>query len=1859
MHCIGWLIQKGVVVTDLENGRLGGVEVGEGWAGLGTAGGSVFSITAAHEDPILRFHPSCLCFIPVAPKHHTFYVSVDTHLLVLPDIKLPEHLKQDAPFADQLKLYPIWQAFGKSKLFVSLFFAGVMATLSHSESRRSYSWWWDSHLPKNSKWLQENLADIDAKVKAMIKLIDEEADSFARRAEMYYKKRPELMKLVEEFYRAYRALAERYDHAMGELRHAHKTMAEAFPNQAQFMLSDDSSCVESHTPGVPSAIYSESESEHAEKADSDVQTLRKALAKIQSDKDAIFLQYQKSMEKLSEMERDLNRAQKDAGGLDERASKAEIETKVLKEALTQLKSEKDAGQVQYNQCLESIAKLETMLSLAQMGAKEFDERASKAEIEAKILRQELGQLEAQKDAGLLRYKQSLEKISALEAKTTLAEENSRMLNEQLGRAEAEIKALRKNLAELNEEKESLSVRYHQCLEKIFKMENEILRARENSEKLSRDIEEGAEKLKTAEDHCDMLERSNQSLRLEAENLLQKIAMKDQALLEKHGEIERLQTLMKEEHSHFLEIESTLQTLQKVHSKSQQEQGTLVMELKRGLQLLKDLELSKPGFKDEMQESVEENMILNELTFSSTRSLFRRQQMEISKLKEIKEKLEREFVVNAEENNALQQEAHQIKNDIQHLNNRYHAMLEQLQTLGLDPKCFAACVKHLQNENSNLKEVCKAERNEKEALREKSKDMDELLIENAFMEFSLSSLNDELDGLKATVKNFKESCHVLQEEKSTVVDEKAALLSQLQIVTESMQKLLEKNATLEKSLSDSKIELEGLKTKSSDLEEFCKLLNDEKCNLLNERSILVSQLENVEAKLSNLERMFTKLEEKYADSEKDKESTCNQVQELRASILVQKEKHANHKHLSEVRLTNLENIFHALQEELRLGKIEFEKEVDKAVNAQVEMFILQSCTEDLEEKNLALLSECEKHVEASKFFNKVISELETENFVQLMEEEFLLHEIRKLKMAIHQVCGALQIDPYSGQDEGTKQEEIPILHILDNIEGLKISCVKTQEEKQQLLRQHRSERERMESEKKIMEQEFENMRENNATLQKEKIELLEKNRQLRTEVANGEERVDASKFKLAALHSELMDLQRTNQVFQEENRRMLEEKNLLLRSVMDLKGAQSVAEDENSIILQEVLALSNLNLVYEILVTEKVIEQKALSEHLSSNLSRLNSDLNQELAVLRTKFEVKEAENVYLNASTEKIDKELQEIKKANCRLSHQVKDSENLLKKKDEELLEMVKRLKDSETLNEEFCRYIEELKMDQEESRLNRVNLDRKILDQSENCMNQKKEIEHLHKENRSLQSVMRSLLQEVEQHKAREQALSSELLDKTNESQLWEAEAAAFYLELQISSISEELLKSKVDELTGVCKRLDDESAGKGLVIEQMIERVSLLEKEIRGLKGQLSSYTPTITSLKEGFASLEHTYFLWTKTFFAVGNGGKKDVATETCLQENSYQSIRGNESILMPDAVEDLLNIQTRIRAVDKLMMEELERRVKQENLTANVEAEAVSEMTEHSNSDVATYPEIDNRKVVMKIKKDNSTRGHNAWRTKSQKRLIMIDIPLDHYKDDPDYNKYCKRELGRSNDHMLELCETDQHDVTEENKLDPASIEDVITWHESEKCQNYSSELEREKELGVDKLELWKTRKETSEDGKRRILEKLASDSQKLAILKMTLQDLKKKPETKKKSNKINEIEYETVKRHIEDVEEAVMQQIGIHDQLAKDFEQCTSSSSDTNTKQLEKQGVHMHRKKLSELARRGSEQIGRLQFEVQNIQYILLKLADMKNSKCKNRISRPTTGVLLKDFIRIGKKSSKRRRKGCACGCSKPSTNED
>lgn len=74
------------------------------------------------------------------------------------------------------------------------------------------AWWFDSHnLARPSPWLNSTLSELDDKTKQMLKLIDQDADSFAQRAEMYYKKRPVLVDMLGDLYRTHRSLAEQYD----------------------------------------------------------------------------------------------------------------------------------------------------------------------------------------------------------------------------------------------------------------------------------------------------------------------------------------------------------------------------------------------------------------------------------------------------------------------------------------------------------------------------------------------------------------------------------------------------------------------------------------------------------------------------------------------------------------------------------------------------------------------------------------------------------------------------------------------------------------------------------------------------------------------------------------------------------------------------------------------------------------------------------------------------------------------------------------------------------------------------------------------------------------------------------------------------------------------------------------------------------------------------------------------------------------------------------------------------------------------------------------------------------------------------------------------------------------------------------------------------------------------------------------------------------------------------------------------------------------------------------------------------------------------------------------------------------------
>ncbi|GLU08909.1 hypothetical protein SLE2022_257930 [Rubroshorea leprosula] len=1834
-----------------------------------------------------------------------------------------------------------------------------MATSLHSEGRRRYSWWWDSHIsPKNSKWLQDNLTDMDTKVKAMIKLIEEDADSFARRAEMYYKKRPELMKLVEEFYRAYRALAERYNHATVELRHAHRAMAEAFPNQVPFVLADDSPSgssgneVEPHTPEMPhplravfdlddsedtnlgmsnkgvkqlhemctpgvqpqksncekgmmkkglnvgEAEYSEQspqdgflqlsseilnlktqflfESNRAGKAESEVQSLKEILADAQAEKEAVSQQYEQSLKKLSSLEKELNEAQKNAGSLGERTSNAEIEIKILKEALTKLEAERDAALLKYNHCLERISTLESTISQAREDAEGLNERAYKAEIEAKNLKLEIFRLEADKEAVLLQYKHCLEIITVLENKISLAEETARMLNEKSERAESEVKALKDTLAKLKEEKDAVALLYDQCLDRIAKMESEFFLAQEEAKQLKSEIMEGAAKLRSVEEQRVLLEKSNEFLQREADHLVQKITVKDCELSEKQKELEKLQSVLQGEQSRFIHVETTLQTLQKLHSESQVEQQELTLELQNRLQMLKELEMCNQSLEENIQQVKGENQSLNELNHSSTTSI-KNLQDEIYGLKEMKEKLEKEVSRQMDRSNALQQEVYKLKEEIEVLNSAYQALIEQLQTLGLNPECLASSVKELQNEIFKIKEECNRQKGEKEILSEKLKEMDSLSEKNAVLRSSVSELSGKLEGSRELVQELQKSCQSLQGDKSTLVSEKAALLSQLQIMTENMQKLMEKNTLLDNSLFGANVELEGLRAKSKNLEEFCQLLKNEKSNLLNERSSLISLLENVEERLSNLEKRFIRLEEKYLDMEKEKESTLSKVEELRGSLSLEQQERACYVQSSESRLAFLENHVNLLQEESRSRKREYEEELDKAVNAQVESFILQKFIKDLEEKNLSLLIECQKHVDTSKLSEKLIRELESENLEQQIEAEFLLDEIARLRVGIYQVYRSLQCDPVMGQQDLIEPVQILLPHILDNVENLRCSLARNKEENQQLLvensvlltflAQLKLESTELESVRSDLRQDLMIMKEKNAVLQKEKHELLEMNQELMFEVSEGKLQEEVLSAELETQCKQLVNMQGSFLALQEQNSKQLEENRLLLKKFMDLKEEMDNLEEENIAALEEVVALSSRSLVFESFSAEKENEIKALSEELSS-LDLFNSDLKEKVERLGEKLEKKEAENLQLNEIIANLQKELHAAKDLNHQLNYEIVLGKDFLKQKSMELLEAEQKLKAADNLNAEYCRALERLKTECEESKLIRKNLEEQILQQSKDSCEQKREIECLLEVNEDLGSEAGLLCRKLEDQRIREENLNLELQGKSTEVELWEVEAASFYFDFQASAICEVLLENKVHELTGVCKTLEDETVAKSAEIGQMKERVHFLESEVGGLKAQLSAYVPVIALLKENIASIEHNVHL-QKRLFIAGNKTEKDGARTDEIHDMRSKELEEHESTVVTIGISDLQAVQSRLEAVEKALVEEMDKLAQQESNNNRMKLDSpTSEPVLKSRS--ASYKE-DVKKEKMKV---NDKVGGNLKSKKTKLEIsefrngmLTKDIPLDQVSDCSPYGRR-KRTNSRSNEQMLELWESAEQDssinltVDDMLKQAPVSAEKVPSrrhrYKDAEKkiIDPYSG-LQVEKELGIDKVEVSTSNKQPRQGAKgRKVLERLASDGQKLTSLQTTVRELKKKVEMNKRSQKAYGLEYEEVKEQLQEVEEAIMELVNINDQLTKDVGE-SPSSLDGNSTELGEAG-NSYRKRVIDQAQKGSEKIGRLQFEVQTIEYVLLKLEGERKSKKKTRFPMVKTGVLLRDFIYNGK-HSRRRKKGCFCGCGRPSTSGD
>ncbi|QCE06487.1 Protein Networked NET [Vigna unguiculata] len=1786
---------------------------------------------------------------------------------------------------------------------------------------------------------------MDAKVKQMIKLIEEDADSFARRAEMYYKKRPELMKMVEEFYRAYRALAERYDHATGVIRHAHRTMSEAFPNQVPMMLTDDLPTVsppdtEPHTPemrhssrsfldsdepqkeasahfhvikknggysGEPDSSLNKtglkqlndlyipgeqenltqfaernarrglnffetqesselnngsnntrshisSESERVTKAETEILALKKAIAKLEEEKEAGLLQYQQCLEKLSNLQLELSSAQENSKRLDERTSKAEAEVQALKETQIKLQAESEDSLLQYQECLEKIAKLEENISSAQTEAGELNERANRAENETESLKQDLARVEAEKETIIVQYKHCSETLSKLEERLDEAEENARRTKEHATVAENEIGALKLQVTKLNEEKEEAALRYQQCLEIISGLEYKLSCAEEEVRRLNSKIDDEVEKLQSSEKKCLLLETSNHNLQSELQSLAQRMGSQSEELNEKQKELSRLWGCMQEERLRFIEAETAFQTLQQLHSQSQEELRSLAAELHSKVDTLGNVESRKQALEDEIHRVSEENKILNEVKISSSLSI-KNLQDEILNLRETIKKLEQEVELRIDERNALQQEIYCLKEELNDLNKKHEAMMEEVRSTDLDPQCFGPSVKKLQDENLKLKETCEADKGEKEALLAKLETMEKILEKNTVLENSLSDLNAELDSVRGKVNVLEETCQCLLVEKSNLAAEKATLFSQLQSTTEKLERLSEKSNLLENSLFDVNAELEGLRMKSRVLEDTCQSLDHEKSSIFQEKETLVSQMNITHQTLKDLEKLHSELESKHLELKGERESALKKVEELLVSLYSEREEHSRVLKLNEDELAEKELQIHILQEDNNCKKKDYEEELDRTIHAQIEIFILQQCIDDLEKKNFSILVECQRLLEASKMSDRMISKLETENVQKQVDVNSLSEKIKILRVGLIQVLKTLDYNSGHFCEDMLEEDQMLLNQIYEKLQERQKSFDTIFNEGQKLaiensilitfLEQLKLKVENLVTQRDDLDEQFSIQSQRFLALQIEVQKILEKNQELKLTISKGEERMEVMTAEIGNLQKKLSDMEKNHNNLQEDSHKILEEKKSLMRSFLDLGEAKSNLEEEMCFMIHETIAQSNISLIYENIIFEKLLELKELGEDLDKHCSA-NNDLKERLKVMVGKLENEEMENSHLRESFIKSNVELHLVQSINDELSCQIRDEREMLNQKENELLEAAEMFHVLHAEKTELQRMVEDLKIKYDEARVTLEEQANQILKLSSDKDRQDEEVICLCEVNQKLESEIRHLRQELGETKLRENKLSYEVLEGRNEIEQWETQASTLFAELQISAVNGTLFEGKVSELADACENLEHRNYSKDMESEHLKERVSKLEIENGRLSGQLAAYGPAVSALNDSITALEMQTLAHAKPDDCEETKAKVLVGNE--FTEDGQQADQ-DKTVMAPEALPGFQDMQRRINAI-AMVVKQLNESFKLKNQTREIQ-ELKSGNTRHGeNIQASKHVTQDQGKTPV-----------------TEIEVLPKDIMLDQISECSSYGISRRREILEADDQMLGLWETEDKDgaVGKQVEKTQRMASEVGGNHQrgttKEPKNKYPSKDSLvEKELSVDKLEISRRLTLPRDEGNQtKILERLDSDAQKLTNLQITVQDLMKKVEVNEKNTKGKGVEFDGVKGQLEASQETITKLFDTNKKLMKNVEEGTLSSVGKSAGESNESGS-VSRRRVSDQARRESEKIGQLHLEVQRLQFLLLKLGDGKESKEKTKSSDRSPRVLLRDYLYGGTRSNNQKKKKLPfCSCVRPPTKGD
>lgn len=615
-----------------------------------------------------------------------------------------------------------------------------MEETSPTNMRRKYSWWWNSHIcPKNSKWLQENLTDMDSKIKMMIRIIEEDAESFAKRAEMYYRRRPELMALLEELYRAYRALAERYDHAAGELRQAHRKIAEVFPEQVLVDLDDD-------LPAETASI--ETEMDNPDMAPYFLSFINASDSKKQAKDNQDNERLQKELESLSEENKDLKSR---ISSLLEQTNKAELEVVCLKEALAQQNAEKEAVVLQ---CQQSTARLQNLKS------------------EILHTQEKFNRLKEEMQSGF-------QPFTTADERSVLLEKANQEMNLELNKLKHMLKQKHEELNEKQAELEKLNIsteeEHLKCMQAEMaqlSLEKQLILAQDKMRLLALEKQIEVSKAKDTETEKVMLEKELEKIQKESTSLNDQIHSSSSMIIRLQDEI--------------ITMKNAQRRLEEDVCRHVDEKKTLQNELCHLKEDRSDL--------DKKHSSIKEQIQAVDLNVESLQALVQELKDGNVELKGIIRNHESTEVLHIE--NLRRLERMSEKNS--YLEKSLSAVTTELEVLREKKAELEESCKHLSSKISSHQSERAVLVAQIEAI---SQTMAELFEKNVFLENSLSDANAELESLRGKLKELEESSEALYSQNSALQHEKSTLACQVDRISDTLQNLEAHYAELEKQHSD--------------------------------------------------------------------------------------------------------------------------------------------------------------------------------------------------------------------------------------------------------------------------------------------------------------------------------------------------------------------------------------------------------------------------------------------------------------------------------------------------------------------------------------------------------------------------------------------------------------------------------------------------------------------------------------------------------------------------------------------------------------------------------------------------------------------------------------------------------------------------------------------------------------------------------------------------------------------------------------------------------------------------------------------------------------------------------------------------